>query len=49
MNSMVGSAVKPWLPKDSPGWYLGAGFAVYMGINYLFIRNLEKNGLYLKL
>ncbi len=49
LHSMVGSAVKPWLPKDSPGWYLAAGFAVYLGINYLFIRSLEKNGLFLKL
>jgi len=49
LHGMVGSAVKPWVPKDVPGWYLAAGFAVYFGLNYLFIRNLEKNGLYLKL
>ncbi len=49
LHDLVAAAVKPWMPKDAPGWYVAAGFAVYFGLNYLFIRNLEKNGLFLKL
>ncbi len=49
LHGMVASSLKPWMPKDAPGWYAAAGFAVYFGLNYVFIRNLEKNGLFLKL
>ena len=49
LHDMVASAVKPWMPKDAPGWYVAVGFGVYFGLNTLFIRNLEKNGLFLKL
>ena len=36
-------------PTDAPGWYVTAGFLLYFGITYLFIRHLEKNNIYLKL
>ncbi len=49
LHGMVDEAVSPFIPKDAPGWYLTAGFLIYFGITYLFIRHLEKNGIYLKL
>jgi predicted acyltransferase len=49
LHGLVAAAVKPYVPKDAPGWYVAAGFLIYFGINYLFIRQLEKNGLLLKL
>ena len=49
LHSMVGDRVEAFMPKDSPGWYVAAGFALYFGITYLFIRHLEKNRIYLKL
>jgi predicted acyltransferase len=49
LHSMVGGAVRPFLPNDVPLWYLGLGFSIYFGINYLFVRYLEKNQLFLKL
>ncbi len=49
LHGMVGNAVEPFIPRDAPGWYVAAGFAVYFGITYLFIRHLEKNNIYLKL
>ncbi len=49
LHGLVSEAVSPWVPKDAPAWYLSAGFLVYFGINYLFIRHLEKHGLFLKL
>ncbi len=49
LHSIVGDSVEAFMPKDSPGWYVAAGFALYFGITYLFIRHLEKNNIYLKL
>ena len=34
---------------DSPLWYVTAAFLLYFGICYLFIRYMEKNGIFLKL
>lgn len=49
LHPMVVSAVSPYLPKDSPGWYVAAGCAIEFGITYVFLRYLEKNELFLKL
>ena len=49
LHSLVNQAIKPFLPKDSPLWYVWCGFAVSFGICYLFLRHLEKNRLFLKL
>lgn len=49
LHPMVASAVRPYAPDDSPLWYVAAAFLLYFGINYLFIRYMEKNGVYLKL
>ena len=49
LHPMVSTAVRPFLPKDAPLWYVLAGFLVYFGICYVLIRYLEKNKLFLKL
>jgi predicted acyltransferase len=49
LHDLVGGAVGPFVPRDAPLWYLVAGFLTYFGIIYLFVRHLEKNGIYLKL
>ena len=49
LHNIVDRAVKPFVPTDAPLWYVAAGFAVYFGIIYLFVRHLEKNTIYLKL
>ncbi len=49
IHPMVAGAVKPYLPKDSPAWYLIAGFGLYFGICTLLNRYLEKHSLFLKL
>ena len=46
---MVAGAVKPYVPGDSPLWYVLAGFLLYFGICYLLIRYLEKNEIFLRL
>ncbi|WP_422923584.1 heparan-alpha-glucosaminide N-acetyltransferase domain-containing protein [Singulisphaera sp. PoT] len=37
------------VPKDSPLWWCCVGIATFMAINYLFIRSLEKNKIFLRL
>jgi predicted acyltransferase len=49
IHPVVAAAVKPYLPKDVPAWYLAAGFCVYFGICTLLNRYLEKHSLFLKL
>jgi len=49
IHPMVASAVKPYLPNDSPAWYVAAGFGLYFAICTLFNRYLEKHELFLKL
>ena len=49
LHSMVNQAIKPFIPKDSPLWYVFSGFAVSLAVCYLFLRHLEKHRLFLRL
>ena len=49
LHMMVASAVKPFMPRDCPQWYMWAGCAVFMAVTYLMVRTLEKNEVYIKL
>lgn len=49
IHPIVGEAVKPFMPKDSPLWYVALGFILYFAICYGFNRYLEKHKLFLKL
>ncbi len=48
-HPIVAGAVKPFLPNDSPAWYVAIGVSVYLAICYIFNRSLEKNQIFLKL
>ncbi len=48
-HPIVASAVKPYLPNDSPFWYLAAGFSLYFGICVLCNWYLERHGLFVRL
>jgi hypothetical protein len=49
LHELVNRAVKPFVPKDSPLWFVLLGFGVSSAICYLFLRYLEKQRLFLKL
>jgi predicted acyltransferase len=49
IHPMVASAVKPYLPKNAPLWYVAAGFGLYFAICALLNRYLEKHELFLRL
>lgn len=49
LHELVAQAVKPYVPRDAPLWYVLSGFAFYFGVTYLFIRSMEKRGVYLRL
>jgi hypothetical protein len=49
IHPMVADAIKPYVPKDAPLWYVATGFALYFAICTVFNRHLEQNQIYLKL
>jgi predicted acyltransferase len=49
LHGLVEEAIKPFAPKDSPGWYVLASLGLFLAICYLFLRHLEKHKLFLKL
>jgi predicted acyltransferase len=49
LHDLVAGAVKPYVPRDAPGWYVAAGFLLYFGISYGLVRGLEKQGVFIKL
>jgi predicted acyltransferase len=49
IHGMVNSAVKPFVPKDAPMWYVLGACALALALCYVFVRSLEKNKLYLKM
>jgi predicted acyltransferase len=49
LHDLVSAAVKPFVPRDSPLWWVWVGFAVFLAICYVFLRYMEKHKLHLKL
>jgi predicted acyltransferase len=49
LHPMVAEFVRPYAPQDAPGWYVAAAFGLFFAINWLFIRHIEREGVFLKL
>ncbi|WP_417739798.1 heparan-alpha-glucosaminide N-acetyltransferase domain-containing protein [Rosistilla oblonga] len=49
LHEMVGMAVKPFIPRDSPGWYVASGLLLFFLITWTFVRSLEKQKIFLRL
>jgi predicted acyltransferase len=48
LHSMVSQAVQPFFPKDSPAWFAYTGLTIFFLITWLFVKQLEKQGAYLR-
>ena len=49
LHHMVEEQVHSLVPKDSPFWYCMVGLAAFAAITYLFVRYLEKQGVFIRL
>lgn len=49
LHGMVEDAVKPFVPKDAPLWYVSAGFVAFAALCYALLRYMEKHRLFLRL
>lgn len=49
VHGMAEGAVRPFVPKDSPLWWVGVGFGVYLLLTTVVLRYLDRNRLLLKL
>jgi predicted acyltransferase len=49
IHHLADSAIRPLVPDNAPLWYCLVGFAVFFGTTYLFVRQLEKQGIYVRM
>lgn len=48
LHGMVGSAVKPFFPEDSPAWYALSGLFLFFLVTWVIVRNFEKQNIFLR-
>jgi hypothetical protein len=48
LHDLVSNAVQPFFPKDSPIWYAYTGLLLFCVINWLFLRSLQRQKIFLK-
>jgi len=49
LHSMVMGALKPFVPRDAPEWYVISSWLLVMAIMWTFVRYLERNKVFLRL
>jgi predicted acyltransferase len=49
IHQVVEHSVRAFAPHDSPLWWALGSFAIFAEITYLFVRHLEKSGIYLRM
>jgi hypothetical protein len=49
LHDMVNDAVRPFVPRDAPLWWVFVGFGISFFLCYLILRSLEKQKLFVKL
>jgi predicted acyltransferase len=49
IHGIVETAIRNFAPDNSPLWWALGSFALFAGITYLFVRHLERSGIYLRM
>ena len=49
LHMMTSNAVQPFFPKDSPVWYALIGLGLYLFVTWLCVRQMEKQGVFLRI
>jgi hypothetical protein len=49
LHLMTSNAVQAFFPKDSPLWYAVLGLGLYLILTWLFVRQMEKQGVFLRI
>ena len=49
VHDLADATVKPFVPKDSPWWWVAIGFCLFLGLITVVLRYLDRNRLFLKL
>jgi hypothetical protein len=49
IHPLVSGAVKPYVPNDSPFWYLAIGLSLYLAICVAFNAYLSRHKLFVRL
>jgi uncharacterized membrane protein len=45
LHDLIAEAFKPFVPKDSPTWYLLTATTVYLIVNWVFVRSMDRQGI----
>lgn len=48
LHDMVSNAVQPFFPKDSPVWFATTGLILFFVVNWIIVRALEKQNIFLR-
>lgn len=48
LHDLVSNAIQPFFPKDSPYWYAYMGLLLFCLINWLFLRSLQRQKIFLR-
>ena len=49
LHLMTSNAVQPFFPKDSPVWFSLIGLGIFLCVTWLFVRTMEKQGLFVRI
>jgi predicted acyltransferase len=49
LHDLVRDVVRPFAPRDSPGWWIAVTFLVFFAVTWRMVRYLNQQGLWLRL
>lgn len=49
LHLMVANSLHRFMPQDSPAWYMWGGCALFLLITWVFVRALQRSGIYIRI